>query len=53
MTMTLETHKPMTEGPHRRHEPEPSSPSDETSDLEKLAAVLAQTQAYRTMPIFA
>ena len=50
MTSTLEAHAPLTEGTHGRHESEPVKATDETSELEKFAALLPETQAYRTMP---
>lgn len=52
MTITLETHEPLTEGPNWRHESEAVKDVAETSDLEEFAAQLAQTDAYRTMPTF-
>lgn len=52
MATTLETCEPLTEGTHGRHGSEPVNDADEHSELETLAALLAQTRAYRTMPIF-
>lgn len=53
MTTTLEAHEPLTEGSQGRQEPEPVPDADETSELETFAALLAQTHAYRTMPVLA
>ena len=52
MTTTLEAHEPLTEGTHGCHGSEPVNDADEQSELEKLAALLGQTRAYRTTPIF-